>query len=129
MVCLLFMISSKGYFKCTIPDSTEDCTYHSVREETHTCHYMGIFFRLASRVLLYASSHRQARTYHNLCYTSCRALAGTREISQWVHHEGSIRQSITPQADTLPWNYILLLYFNNSTIDTNQIYKCIMRTM
>ena len=35
-------------------------------------------FRLAARVLLYASSHRQDNTYHGLCYTSRGALAGTR---------------------------------------------------
>ena len=35
-------------------------------------------FRLAARVILYASSHRQDNTYHGLCYTSCGALAGTR---------------------------------------------------
>ena len=31
---------------------------------------MGYSFRLAARVLLYASSHRQDNTYHGLCYTS-----------------------------------------------------------
>ena len=36
-------------------------------------------FRLAARVLLYASSHRQDNTYHGLCYTSCGALAGTKK--------------------------------------------------
>ena len=39
---------------------------------------MGYSFRLAARVLLYASSHRQENTYHGLCYTSRGALAGTR---------------------------------------------------
>ena len=39
-------------------------------------------FRLASRVLLYAPSHRQDNTYHYLCYTSRGALAGTRNISR-----------------------------------------------
>ena len=37
---------------------------------------MGYSFRLAVRVLLYASSHRQDNTYHGLCYTSRGALAG-----------------------------------------------------
>ena len=31
---------------------------------------MGYFYRLAQRVLLYASPHRQDNTYHSLCYTS-----------------------------------------------------------
>ena len=42
---------------------------------------MGYSFRLAARVLLYASSHRQDNTYHGLCYTSYGALAGTRNSS------------------------------------------------
>ena len=48
-----------------------------VREETCCCH-IGYSFRLAARVLLYAPSHRQDSTYHSLCYTSRRALAGMR---------------------------------------------------
>ena len=39
------------------------------REETR-CHHIGYFFQLVARVLLYAPSHRQDSTYHNLCYTS-----------------------------------------------------------
>ena len=42
---------------------------------------MDYSFRLAARVLLYASSHRQDNTYHGLCYTSRGALAGTRNSS------------------------------------------------
>ena len=37
-----------------------------------------LIFWLTARVLLYAPSHRQNITYHNLCYTSDGALAGTR---------------------------------------------------
>ena len=39
---------------------------------------MGYSFRLAARVLLYASSHTQDNIYHNLCYTRPGALAETR---------------------------------------------------
>ena len=46
------------------------------REETR-CSHMGYSFRLAARVLLYASSHRQDSTG----YTSYRALAGKRNNS------------------------------------------------
>ena len=42
---------------------------------------MGYSFRLAARVLLYAPSYRQDSTYHDLCYTSRGALAGTRNSS------------------------------------------------
>ena len=47
------------------------------REETRSRH-MGYSFRLAARVLLDASSHREHDTYHSLCYTSRGALAETR---------------------------------------------------
>ena len=51
-------------------------TTQIVREETR-CRHMGYSFRLAARVLLYASSHRQDNTYHGLCYTSRGTLTGT----------------------------------------------------
>ena len=46
-----------------------------------TCEFRGYSFRLAARVLVYASSHRQDNTYHGLCYTSRGALAGMRDSS------------------------------------------------
>ena len=51
-----------------------------VRKETR-CRHIGYSFRLTTRVLLYAPSHRQDSTYHGLCYTSRGALAGTRNSS------------------------------------------------
>ena len=51
-----------------------------VRKETR-CRHIGYSFRLAARVLLYASFHRQDNTYHGLCNTSRGALAGTRNSS------------------------------------------------
>ena len=50
-----------------------------VREKTR-CRHICYSFRLAARVLLYASSHRQDNTYHSLCHTRLE-----REIAQWVH--------------------------------------------
>ena len=50
------------------------------RKETR-CRHIGCSYRLAARVLLYAPSHRQDSTYHNLCYTSRGALAGMRNSS------------------------------------------------
>ena len=47
------------------------------REEIR-CRHIGYSFRLAARVLLYASSHIQDNTYRSFCYTSRGALAGTR---------------------------------------------------
>ena len=49
------------------------------REET--CRHMVNSFRLTARVLLYAPSHRQDNTHHDLCYPSRGALAGTRNSS------------------------------------------------
>ena len=66
-----------------------------VRKET-CCHHIAYSYRLTARVLLYAPSHRQDNTYHNLCYTSRGALAGTRNNSVGPPHEESIRQPIVP---------------------------------
>ena len=65
------------------------------REKTR-CRHMGYTYRLTARVLLYASSHRQDKTYHGLCYTSRGALAGTRNNSMGPPHEGSVRRPIAP---------------------------------
>ena len=56
----------------------------------------GLLFPITARVLLYSPSHRQDSTYHGLCYTSCGALAGTRNSSMGPPHEGSIRRPIAP---------------------------------
>ena len=68
-----------------------------VRKETR-CRHIGYSYRLTARVLLYAPSNRQDNTYHSLCYTSCGALAGTRNSSMGPTHEGSIRR---PTARTM----------------------------
>ena len=70
---------------------------HSVSERGN----LGYPFRLTARVLLYAPSHRQDRTYHSLCYTSRGALAGTGNSSMGPPHEGSIRRPIAPWANAL----------------------------
>ena len=66
-----------------------------VREGTR-CRHMGYSFRLAARVLLYASSHRQDSPYHGLCYTSRGALAKTKNSSMGPPREESIRRPIQP---------------------------------
>ena len=76
-----------------------------VRKDTR-CRHIGYSFRLTARVLLYAPSHRQDSTYHGLCYTSCGALAGTRNSSMGPPHEGSIRRPIAPWANALPLSYV-----------------------
>ena len=37
---------------------------------------------------MYHPTARQNRLYHNLCYTSCGALAIMRNTSKWVYHMG-----------------------------------------
>ena len=66
-----------------------------VRKVTR-CRQTGYSYRLTTRVLLYAPSHRQNNTYNGLCYTSRGALAGTRNSSLGPPHEGSIRRPIVP---------------------------------
>ena len=65
-------------------------TTQMAREET-CCRHIGYSFRLAARVILYASSHRHDNTYHCLCYSSRGAMAGTRNSSMGPSHERSIR--------------------------------------
>ena len=84
-----------------------------VRKETR-CRHIDYSYRLTARVLLHAPSHRQDNTYHSLCYTSCGALAGTRNSSMCPPHEGSIRRHIAPWANTLPLSYVPLLIINSS---------------
>ena len=101
---LLFPISSKGSFICTI---SQIGTHHDLCYTSR-----GV---LAETRNVYASSHRQDNTYCDLCYTS-------REIAQWVHHEGSIRRPIAPIADALSRSYISLL----QTMDG--VNLCVART-
>ena len=51
---------------------------HSDRERGNPLLPHRLFSTISSTVFLYASSHRQANTYHGLCYTSRGAMAGTR---------------------------------------------------
>ena len=78
-----------------------------VRKETR-CRHIGYSYRLTARVHIYAPSHRQNNTYHGLCYTSCGALAGTRNSSMGPPHDGSIRRPIAPWAIALPLSYVPL---------------------
>ena len=55
-----------------------------------------LLFPKTARVLLYSPSHRYNSTYHGLCYTSSRALAGMRNSSMGSPHVGSIRRRIAP---------------------------------
>ena len=81
------------------------------REKT-CCRHIGYSFRLTARVLLYAPSHRQDNTYHNLYYTSRGPLAGMRYSSMGPPREGSIREH--HERTVLPRSYIwLLLFFLN----------------
>ena len=51
-------------------------TIQIVREETR-CRHMGFSLRLATRILLYAPSHRQDSTNHSLCYNKAQGIDPT----------------------------------------------------
>ena len=69
---------------------------HSDSEKGNPLPPHRLLLSINSKVFLYAPSHRQDNTYHNLCYTSRGALAGTRNSSMRPPHEGSIRRPTTP---------------------------------
>ena len=55
--------------------------------------HVGYSFRLAARVILYTSPHKQDNTYHILCYTSRGALAGIGEhYINGLRPDSSIKQ-------------------------------------
>ena len=53
-----------------------------------------LLFPINSKFVFNAPSYRQGSIYNGLCYTSCGALAGTRNSSMDPSHEGSIRRPI-----------------------------------
>ena len=55
--------------------------FQTAKEETCFHHYVGYSFQLEARDLLYASSHMQDITYHGLCHTNCKALAGMKYLN------------------------------------------------
>ena len=69
---------------------------------------MGYSFRFAARVVLYAPSHRQDNTYHELYYTSRGALAGTSNSSMGTMKDISDYPSYHERT-LLPQSYISLL--------------------
>ena len=58
-----------------------ETTTEKMKENTYCCHFISYSSWLAARDLLFAPSNRQYSTYHGLCFTICRALAGIRSIS------------------------------------------------
>ena len=91
-------------------------TIHIAKEETRFRH-MGYIFRLATRDLFNAPSHRHDSTYHGLCYISRVALAGTINSSVSVILSGSVIEDSKTRISrprVLPcwsvgykiWNYI-----------------------
>ena len=66
---------------------------------------MSYSFRLAARVLLYASSLRQDSTYHGLCYTSHGTLAGTRNRSMGLATYRTMNGRSISEIHLAPRNY------------------------
>ena len=77
-------------------------------KKTCCCHY----FWLAARGVLYAPSPRQHSTYHDRCYTSRRALAGTWNSSMdppWRIDPTTHRMSRHYYRATFPsWCYLFM---------------------
>ena len=79
-----------------------------LKKETR-CRHMGYSFRLTARVLLYANSHRQDCTCHDLCYTSRGALAGTRNSTMGRPMKDRSNDPSHHERTLLPRSYISLL--------------------
>ena len=62
-------------------------TTQIVNEETR-CRYMGYYFRLTTRVRLYAPSNKHDSTYHGICYASRVPHAGRRKINVGMTYRG-----------------------------------------
>ena len=60
-----------------------------------------LLFPISSKGYFICIIHRHDNTYHGLCYTSRRALAGTRNSLMGPPHEGSIRRPFAPWANAL----------------------------
>ena len=72
---------------------------HSDSERGNQLLSHGLFFSIDSKGSFICT--RQDSTYHSLCYTSCGALAATRNSSMGPHHGGSIWRPIAPWANAL----------------------------
>ena len=71
---------------------------HSDSERGNLLPPLGLLFLINSKGSFICTI---PQTYHDLCYTSPGALAGTRNSSMGPHHEGSIRRPIAPYANAL----------------------------
>ena len=67
-----------GIVVCYVHIAAKHLTFLMVFPHCH--YYMGYYFWLAARDLLYAPSRRQDSIYHDLCYTSCGSLAGMKQL-------------------------------------------------
>ena len=66
-------------------------------------------------------------THHGLCYTSRRALAGTRNSSMCPPHEGSIRRPIAPWANALTTELHLATLTFVGCSDESRDWKAVKR--
>ena len=84
------------YLKCRVLDIWLRII-QTVNEESHCHHFMmSCSIWLAAKVLLYAPSHRQNSTQDGICYTSCDALAGMRNLMRflWVEKKKTISYQV-----------------------------------
>ena len=79
---------------------------------------MGYSFRLIARVLLYAPSYRHDCTYHDLCYTSRGALAGTRKVPNsvyfahlWYKNRSNFTSTMNEKEGNVLFNNVLNTFY------------------
>ena len=68
-------------------------TTQIVQEKTR-CRHMGYYFRLTTRVHLYAPSNIHGNTYHDICYASRGPQAGRRKIKVGRTYRGKKKKSL-----------------------------------
>ena len=84
---------------------------HSDSERGNPLPPHGLLFPISSKGSLYASSHRQDNTYHDLCYTSRGALAGTRNSSNRFTMKDRSDDHSHHERTLLPRSYISLFIY------------------
>ena len=86
---MLYLTTHSTHFiySYMVSDMVKD---HSDSEKVNTLPPHRLLLSITARVLLYAPSHRQDKTYHSLCYPVVVHLL-EQDIDQWVHHDGLIQ--------------------------------------
>ena len=75
---------------------------HSARQDTHCCHFTGYLTLSKQQQEIFYMHHPTNMIVHNMAFvTPVVEHWLEREITQWVHQEGSIQWLIAPEWSTL----------------------------